>query len=125
MWDSHISIKDFLFATMAEHVDSEERLAQFLQEGQKQNAPVFIKFTAKWCGPCRQIAPKFDALAKAHADKAYFVSVDIDHLQDVATTFKVRQIPCFVAVKDMKPVESWLGANPVILEQKIAHHIAK
>ena len=37
-----------------------------LQELIRSGTPVIIDFFATWCGPCRAIAPKFEALSAAH-----------------------------------------------------------
>jgi thiol-disulfide isomerase/thioredoxin len=42
---------------------------------------VLAYFTATWCGPCRAIAPKFAALAGAHAG-VKFVKIDVDDNAD-------------------------------------------
>ena len=40
--------------------------------------PVFLKFTAEWCGPCKMIQPRLDELAKEYEGKVIFISVDVD-----------------------------------------------
>ena len=52
------------------------------------NPRVLAYFTATWCGPCRAIAPKFAALAGAHAS-VKFVKIDVDDNAD--TMSEVRQ----------------------------------
>lgn len=67
--------------------------------------PIIIDFNATWCGPCKQFAPHFHAVAEKYADKALFYSVDSDKWPNVATAFKVEGIPMVAIVtKDGKTV---------------------
>lgn len=110
---------------MTEHVHKEERFAEILEAGKHEQKPVFLKFGATWCAPCKAIAPKFDALAKKHQSQAYFVSIDVDDLPEVASTFKVSSIPRFIVVKNLKVADSWMGANAEIIAQHIAKHCVR
>jgi thioredoxin 1 len=110
---------------MTEHVTKEERFAEILEAGKHEQKPVFLKFGATWCGPCKAIAPKFDALAKKHQAQGFFVSIDVDDLPDVASTFKVSSIPRFIVVKNLKVADSWMGANAPILEQHVVKHCVR
>jgi thioredoxin 1 len=59
---------------------------------------VFLKFTAKWCKPCKEVAPHFEALSEAHPE-AQFVSIDIDEFDDYALKYVgMAGIPLFVAL---------------------------
>lgn len=67
--------------------------------------PIIIDFNATWCGPCKQFAPHFHAVAEKYADKALFYSVDTDKWPNVATAFNVEGIPMVAIVtKDGKTV---------------------
>ena len=39
------------------------------------DVPVFVDFSAKWCAPCKKIAPKFQALSEHHSAQAKFYKV--------------------------------------------------
>ena len=38
--------------------------------------PVVVDYWADWCGPCKQVAPIIEELARAHSDKVTFVKMD-------------------------------------------------
>lgn len=57
---------------------------------------VVIDFNATWCGPCKQFAPAFEAVAAANRDKAVFYSVDVDKNPELAGKYGVQSIPMVV-----------------------------
>ncbi|KAL7138799.1 hypothetical protein ABFS83_09G006600 [Erythranthe nasuta] len=80
-----------------------------------------IYFTAKWCGPCRYISPKYEALA-AKYPKAVFLKVDIEEVKDANQLLNVRSIPCFYLSQNGVIVSQGLNISLHSLEQQIAHH---
>jgi thioredoxin 1 len=109
-----------IYKTMPEvHIT---KLEQF-QELTKSNVAV-VKFTASWCGPCRRMAPDFEALAKIdYEPKASFMSIDLDEAEgnsELRGLIKdVSSIPTFHFYKDGKVVDKLTGANVAALKEKL------
>lgn len=82
---------------------------------------VVVDFTATWCGPCKQIAPRFKELAeKAENKNVVFLKVDVDEAADVAAECKINCMPTFQFWKNGKMVEEFSGANYDKLVEKVA-----
>jgi thioredoxin 1 len=104
------------------HLKSDEEFESYLAESKKRQVPLFIKFTADWCGPCKQIAPHYIRLAENNSHLAYFVEVNVDTLPDVSKAYKVRGIPNFTVVTwkgETPTLDSWTGADPGKLSAKV------
>jgi thioredoxin 1 len=86
--------------------------ANFEAEVTKSPLPVVVDFWAAWCGPCRAVAPHFDALAKDYEGRVRFGKCDADVNQAVAARLDVRGLPTFLAFRDGKVVAQMLGAAP-------------
>lgn len=52
--------------------------------------PVVVDFYSQSCGPCRQIAPHYKALAKDMAGEAVFLKVDVNKNRATASEAHVR-----------------------------------
>ncbi len=70
---------------------------------------VVIDFNATWCGPCKQFAPNFHAVAEKNADKAVFYSVDVDVHPELAPQYEVQSIPMVVYIKPDGTTDSSVG----------------
>lgn len=72
--------------------------------------PAIVDFYADWCGPCRQLSPVLDELAKEYSGKLTIYKVNVDNEGGLATFFGIRSIPTllFIPMKG-KPQRS-LGA---------------
>lgn len=73
--------------------------------------PAIVDFYADWCGPCRQLSPVLDELAKEYSGKLTIYKVNVDNERGLATFFGIRSIPTllFIPMKG-KPQRS-LGAS--------------
>lgn len=66
------------------------------------NIPVLVDFKAKWCGPCKQLAPVLESIAKEYDGKIKVLMIDIDENKSLADEMKIRNIPLMVYYKGQK-----------------------
>ncbi|MDX1918562.1 MAG: thioredoxin [Candidatus Caenarcaniphilales bacterium] len=70
---------------------------------------VFVDFFAPWCGPCKQIAPLIEEMAKEFPDVKFF-KLNTDENPHVAQTYRISGIPTLILFKDGQPLKSEVGA---------------
>ena len=57
-------------------------------------------FTAKWCGPCKRVAPLIEKLSEGiDKTKVEFFKVDIDENDTLASDLKIKSVPTFYLFK--------------------------
>jgi thioredoxin len=86
--------------------------ATFEQEVLNSQVPVVVDFWAAWCGPCRQVAPIFDKLAKEYAGKVRVAKVNVDENPALSQTFRIMSIPTIMMIKNRTIVFNQAGALP-------------
>lgn len=74
--------------------------------------PVIVDFWAPWCGPCRQIAPHLEKIAKEYAGQVIVAKVNTDENPEWAGKFEVRGIPTMLFIAQGKVVHQQVGAVP-------------
>ncbi len=79
---------------------------------------VVVDFAASWCGPCQQIAPKFEALAAA-MPHVRFLKVDVDECKDLSQQFGVKSMPTFKMLRGGQEVGEMKGADEGALREKV------
>jgi len=83
--------------------------------------PVVIDFLATWCGPCIKLGPIVEELAEKYAGQVTIGKLNIDDNDEVASTFRVRNIPTVLFFKDGELKERSVGLVKLAdLENKIA-----
>ena len=78
----------------------------------KSELPVLIDFWAPWCGPCKQIAPVVDELAKEYAGRLKIVKMNVDENPQTPSKYGVRGIPNLILFKGGQVRDQIIGAVP-------------
>ena len=82
--------------------------------------PVIADFYSDGCGPCRQIAPVYQRLAKETGQQnAVFVKINTQAVPELSGRYNIRSIPTFIFFHDGKKVDLINGASEQALQQSI------
>ncbi|MCL4123537.1 UNVERIFIED_CONTAM: hypothetical protein GTU68_005729, partial [Idotea baltica] len=79
---------------------------------------VVVDFYATWCGPCKTISPKIEAMSAELSD-VVFIKVDVDECEDVSLAYQISCMPTFMFFRNSAKVESFSGANEAKLREVI------
>ena len=83
---------------------------------------IIVDFWAPWCGPCKQLTPIMEKVAKENQDTFELVKINIDENQQIAAQLRIQSIPTVYAFKDKKILNAFQG---VISEKDFIDFIEK
>jgi thioredoxin len=86
--------------------------ANFEEEVINSSVPVLVDFWAEWCGPCKQIAPALEELAKEMEGKLKIVKINVDENTNVPTQYRIQAIPTLMLFNKGEMVDRQMGALP-------------
>ncbi len=81
----------------------------FDEEVLAANVPVLVDFGARWCGPCRALAPIVERLAAEQAGRVKVVKVDTDESPRTAQRYGVRAVPMVLVFRNGQKTAGHLG----------------
>jgi thioredoxin 1 len=73
--------------------------------------PVIVEYWAQWCGPCRQLGPVLDAIARENADQVDVVKLNVDENPQTARRYGVMHVPTVGLFAGGQVVKQVIGAK--------------
>ena len=83
---------------------------------QEDSGPVVIRYTAKWCGPCKKIAEPYKNLSTEFED-IKFVCIDVDEFKDLPD--QVSSLPTFIFLNNGIELERYSQSNITSIKKTI------
>ena len=84
--------------------------AKFEAHALRSGLPLLIDFWATWCGPCRTMAPQFEAAAAQLEPRVRLAKLDTEAEPGLAQRYNIRSIPTMVLLHRGREIARMSGA---------------
>jgi len=88
---------------------SEERFRKHIRQS---GIPILVDFWASWCGPCRAMAPEFEAAASQLEPRVRLVKVSTEEAPRLAAELGISSIPTLAVFSGGREAGRQAGAMP-------------
>ena len=93
-------------SSQIEHITDDSFEPQVL----RSDLPVLVDYWAEWCGPCKQIAPILDEVAKEYDGRLKVAKINVDENRQVPARFGIRGIPTLMLFRNGNVEDTRVGA---------------
>jgi len=76
----------------------------------KSDLPVLVDFWAPWCGPCRMMAPQFEAAARELEPHVRLVKLNTEEAPSLSAAMNIRSIPTLALFSGGREIARQPGA---------------
>ena len=72
--------------------------------------PVFVKFFATRCGPCKMMVPVLERVSEDFDGQLKFFEVDVDNCENLSNDYFVSSVPTFIIFRNGEEFDRISGA---------------
>ena len=78
----------------------------------RSERPVVVDYWAEWCGPCKVMAPQFEAAARSLEPHVRLGKLDTEAEQQITDRYGIRGIPTMILFRGGKEIARTSGVMP-------------
>lgn len=82
----------------------------FSAHAERSGLPLLVDFWAPWCGPCRSMAPAFEAAASSLEPMLRLGKLNTEEEATLSARFGIRSIPTLVLIHEGREIARHSGA---------------